>query len=43
LGFLQIFDEVLKKFDGCPGDILWLSWRYLMGFVEMFDVFTGNI
>jgi len=30
--------DVLKIFDACPGDIWWVSWRYLMGFLEIFDL-----
>jgi len=28
----------LEIFDNCPVDILWVSWRYFMGFLEIFDV-----
>jgi len=28
---------VLEIFDGCPGDILWVSERYFMGVMVIFD------
>jgi len=51
MGFLQIFFMVfLQIFDRFPGDIRWVSWRYLMDFLEIFDVlleifgvFSGEI
>jgi len=30
---------VLKKLDVFPGDIWWVSWRYLMRFMHKFDGF----
>jgi len=42
--------DVLETFDGCPenicwcpGDIRWVSWRYLLGFLDIFDVYPGYI
>jgi len=34
---------VLKIFDRCPGNILCVSWRYLMGVLEIFDWCPGDI
>jgi len=43
MGVLEIFHE-------CPGDIWWVSWRYLqvswrylMGVIEIFDACPGDI
>jgi len=30
---------VLQIFDFCPFDISWVSMRYIIGFLEIFDVF----
>jgi len=30
-------DDVLDIFGGCRGDIRWVSWRFLMGVLEIFD------
>jgi len=43
MGVLGIFICVLEIFDGCPGDTLWVSWRYLMCAREIFFIFPGNI
>jgi len=43
MGFLKIFvgfDEILY---GCPGDISWVSRRYLLGVLEIFDRCPGDI
>jgi len=49
-GVLEIFDRcwrflmgILKIFNGCPGDICWVSWTYFMGVLEIFDVCPGGI
>jgi len=34
---------VLEIFDRCPGDILWVSWRYLIGVLEIFNGFSEFI
>jgi len=33
---------VLDISDGFPWDIRWASWRFLMGFLEIFDWFPGD-
>jgi len=35
----DIFMGVLEILYGCHGDIYRVSWRYLMGFIEIFDLF----
>jgi len=30
-------------FDGCPGGILWVSWRYLICVLAFFDRCPGDI
>jgi len=35
--------SVLEIFDWCPGDICWVSWRYLMGVQGIFDGCPGDI
>jgi len=37
MGVLEIFFGVVEIFDRCPGDILSVSWRYLIGFLVVFD------
>jgi len=34
---------VLEIFDDCPGDIWWVSWRYLMVILMIFDGCPGDI
>jgi len=34
---------VLRIFDGCSGDILFVSWRYLMGVLEIFGWYPVDI
>jgi len=34
--------DVLEIFDGCPGNTLWVSWKYFMGVLETFDVCPGD-
>jgi len=35
--------DVLEVFDGCPGDICSVSWRSLIGVLEIFNVCVGYI
>jgi len=37
MGFLEIFNWYPCDFDGCPEEISWASWRYLMGVLVIFD------
>jgi len=37
MGVLEIFDSVLEIFGWYPGDIWFVSWRYLVGILEIFD------
>jgi len=39
---LEIYVMCLKIFDGCPADIRWVSWRYLMGVWEIFGGCPGD-
>jgi len=32
----------LEIFDGCPEDIWWVYWRYLMVVLKEFHVFPGD-
>jgi len=34
---------VLEIFGGCPGDILFVSWRYFICDLEIFDEYPGDI
>jgi len=34
---------VLEVFGGCPRDIWWVSWGYLIGVLEIFDRCPGDI
>jgi len=43
MGFWRYLLRVLKKFDGCAGDISALNRRYLMGVLEIFDGCPGDI
>jgi len=43
MGALEIFDGVLEIFGRCPGDISWLSWGYLMGYLGIFDLCPVDI
>jgi len=43
MGDLQRLTGVLEIFDGCPGDIGCVSWRYYMGVLEIFDSCHGDI
>jgi len=38
-----IFFCILGIFDGCPGDVLLVSWRYFIGVLEIFDGCPGDI
>jgi len=33
----------VEIFSAFPGDIWMVSWRYLMGFLEIFDVCPGDL
>jgi len=35
--------DLLEIFDGCSGDILWVSWSYLMGVLEILNGCIGYI
>jgi len=35
--------DILELIDGCPGEIYWLSCRYLIGVLEIFNVRPGDI
>jgi len=37
MGVLEIFVGVLEKFDESPGDIWWVSRRFLMVVLKIFD------
>jgi len=44
MGVLDIFNWFPGDvFDGCPGDIWWVSWRYLIGVLVLFDRCPGDI
>jgi len=43
IGVLEIFDRCPQIFGGCPGDIWWVSWLYLMFVLEIFDWCPGDI
>jgi len=43
MGTLEIFMGVQKIFDWCPGDISSVSWRYLIGVLEIFDGCISDI
>jgi len=39
----RFFISILGIFDGCPGDIFWVSWRYFMDVLDIFDGRAGDI
>jgi len=39
MGILKIFDSVLEIFGWYRGDIWLVSWRYLMGILDIFHRF----
>jgi len=43
IGVLETFIIVLEIFYGFRGDILFVSWRYLMCVMEIFDGCPGDI
>jgi len=43
MGVLEIFEGCLEIYDGCPGYIRWVSWRYLLGVLEIFGGFPEDI
>jgi len=34
--YLRFLIDVLEIFDWCPGDIFWVSQRYLIGVLQIF-------
>jgi len=43
MGALEIFVGDFGDTFWCPGDISWVSWRYLMGVMEILDKCCGDI
>jgi len=43
LDILDNLTGVLEIFHGCPGDVSWVSFKYLIGFQDVFHSFPGNI
>jgi len=43
IGILGMFTGVVDIIYWCPGDILLVSWRYFIGFLELFDGCAGDI
>jgi len=43
MGVLEIFHSFPADFCQCPADIISLSWKYLMGVLEIFHRCLGNI
>jgi len=50
VGVLEIFDRCLdyivrflELYDGCNLNIWWVSWRYFMLVIEIFDGSRGDI
>jgi len=42
VGVLEIFVAVLAILEGCPGNIQWVSWKYLMDILNIFDGCSGD-
>jgi len=34
---------VLEIFDGCPGDVRWVLWRYVISVLEIFELCNWDI
>jgi len=40
---MEIWIGVREIFDGCPGDMSSMSWRYVISVLEILDGYPGDI